>query len=197
MRRLQTVVLTGGPSGGKSTLQKHIQEQFPQVYCAPEAATMLLSGGFPAPNEAHPWDEAWQRDLQIAVAAGQSALENIAQRRAKREAKTLIAYDRGLLDGAAYLPGGTTELEWLTGNSEANMLNHYDVVLHLRTTAAHAAYSKDSNEHRFEDASAALELDQRIMDAWQNHPNRIVLDEQDESERMARGLQVVRMMLET
>lgn len=190
------IVLTGGPSGGKTTLQRAISDQIPDAYCAMEVATILLSGGFPAPNEQHPWEEAWQQNFQLAVAAGQVALENIISRRSQHEDKRLIIYDRGLLDGAAYLPGGIGELEEITGQDEQAMLGNYDSVLHLTTSAAHAAYDKLSNPHRFEEAAAALELDQRIMVAWENHPNRIVLDEHDKVERVAQGLHIVRTLLE-
>ena len=190
------IVLTGGPSGGKTTLQRAISEQVPEAYCAPEVATILLSGGFPAPTEQHPWEETWQRNFQLAVAAGQVALENIANQRAQHEGKRLTIFDRGLLDGASYLPEGIRELEKITGQDERAMLGNYDSVLHLTTSAAHAAYDKLSNPHRFEEAAAALELDQRIMAAWENHPNRIILDEPDKIERVAQGLHIVRTLLE-
>ncbi len=190
------IALSGGPSGGKSTLQRAVSEQIAEAYCAPEVATILLSGGFPAPTEQHPWEESWQRNFQLAVAAGQVALENITNQRAEHEGKRLIIYDRGLLDGAAYLPGGIPELEEITGQDEHAMLGNYDSVLHLTTSAAHSAYNKRSNPHRFEVAAAALELDQRIMAAWDNHPNRIVLDEPDKVERVAQGLNIARALLE-
>lgn len=196
MARIHKIALTGGPSGGKTTLQRAITEQIPEAYCAPEVATILLSGGFPAPTEQHPWDEAWQRNFQVAVAAGQLALEDISYNRARHEGKHLTIFDRGLLDGAAYLPGGLRELEEITGQDEQAMLGNYDSVLHLTTSSAHDAYDKHSNPHRFEESAAALELDRRIMGAWENHPNRIVLDERDKVERVAQGLHIVRTLLE-
>ncbi|MCA9336722.1 AAA family ATPase [Candidatus Saccharibacteria bacterium] len=111
MSEMHRIVLTGGPSGGKTTLQRAISEQIPEAYCAPEIATILLSGGFPAPTERHPWEESWQRNFQLSVAVGQVALENITNHRAQQEGKRLIVYDRGLLDGASYLSGGVRELE--------------------------------------------------------------------------------------
>ena len=196
MTRTHKIVLTGGPSGGKTTLQRAISEQIPEAYCAPEVATILLSGGFPAPTEQHPWEEAWQRSFQLAVATGQVALEHVTNRRAQHEGKRLTVYDRGLLDGAAYLPGGVRELEEITGQDEQAMLGNYDLVLHLTSSAVHSAYDKLSNPHRFEEAAAALELDQRIMTVWENHPNRIVLDQHDKADRVAQGLRIVRALLE-
>jgi len=195
MKGTHKIVLTGGPSGGKTTLQRAISEQIPEAYCAPEVATILLSGGFPAPTKQHPWEEAWQRNFQIAVAAVQVALENITSQRAQHEGKRVAIFDRGLLDGAAYLSGEMRELEEITGQDEQAMLSNYDSVLHLTTSAAYAAYDKLSNPHRFEEATTALELDQRIMAAWENHPNRIVLDEHYKVERIAKGLHIIRTLL--
>lgn len=195
MRNIHKVALTGGPSGGKSTLQRAISEQIPEAYCAPETATMLLSGGFPVPTEQHPWEEAWQRDFQLAVAAGQIALENITRCRIRQEGKHLAVFDRGLLDGAAYLPGGIRELEEITGKSEQAMLDSYDLVLHLTSSAAHSTYDKHSNPHRFEEAATALELDCRVMEVWENHPSRVILNEPNKQERIAHGLQIVKTLL--
>lgn len=197
MKYIHKIVLTGGPSGGKSTLQRNIYEQIPEAYCAPEVATILLSGGFPAPNEQHPWEETWQRNFQLAVAASQVALENITNNRTHQESKRLTVYDRGLMDGAAYLPGGIRELEEITGQNEQAMLNNYSLVLHLNTSAAHNAYDKNSNPHRFEEAEAALKLDYRILEVWENHPNRIVLDMPNKVERITQGLQIIRTLLES
>lgn len=196
MERLPAkIVLTGGPSGGKSTLQTAVMQQIPEAYCAPEMATILLSGGFPTPTEDHPWDENWQRDLQTIIAAGQAALEGTVMRRAIRERKRCVVLDRGLLDGAAYLPQGMQELEALTGQTEHAMLENYDLVLHLPSSAIHGAYNKVSNPHRFEEAQAALRIEHNILTAWQNHPNRILLDEPDKHRRIAQGIATIQSIV--
>lgn len=195
MSGIHKIVLTGGPSGGKSTLQQAVSEQIPGAYCVPEVATILLGGGFPAPTERHPWDGPWQRNFQQAVAAGQLALEEVCLRRAAGEDKQLILFDRGIIDGAAYLPGSVSELEDMASHSEQAMLSRYDTVLHLTTSAAHDVYDKHSNPHRFEETEEALRLDDRIMTAWGNHPNRIVLGEPTKSERVVRGLSIVQAIL--
>lgn len=191
------IVLTGGPSGGKSTLQREVENNhFDTAYSVPEVATILLSGGFPTPTEQNPWSEQWQRQLQVAIAISQIALEEVSTSRAQNESKKLIVLDRGLLDGAAYLHGGIEELEEITGQNEESMLGRYDTVLHLTTSAKHGAYDKQSNEHRFEEAEVALELDDKIMSVWQKHPNRIILDQPDKSSRILSGLQIIRDLIQ-
>lgn len=186
---LQKIVLTGGPSGGKSTLQRAIASRIPEAYCAPEVATLLLSGGYPAPNEAHPWTEAWQRTFQVSVAAVQQCIEQTSLNRAVREQKRLLVLDRGLLDGAAYLPKGVRELEKVTGESEQSMLRRYDLVLHLSSSAVYGAYDKQSNPYRLEEAAEAIRLENHTLAAWQNHPNRhIITGNKDERIGQALGL---------
>ena len=46
---IHRIVLTGGPCGGKSTALAHISDRLRslgfRVFCAPEAATLLIGGG--------------------------------------------------------------------------------------------------------------------------------------------------------
>ena len=59
------IVLTGGPCAGKSTILNRIQESFPeQVETVPEAANMLIGGGFPLPSDSLPYSEGWRMTLQ-------------------------------------------------------------------------------------------------------------------------------------
>lgn len=175
------IVLTGGPSGGKSTTIKRIQQTLPHVYCAPEVATLLLSGGYPAPNAEYPWSYKWQKTFQKAVAATQIALEQECERRAMAINAKAIVYDRGLIDGASYLNNGIAGLKNITQLSEKCMLDRYDFVLHLPSFATKGLdkYDKKSNKHRFEEAKQALQLEYRVRDAWKNHKNRHIAENND------------------
>lgn len=195
MQPLHSLALTGGPSGGKSTLIRAVAEQVPEAYYAPEVATMLLSGGFPAPSLKHPWDESWQIDLQQGIAGTQLALENIARRRAIKEGKRLVIFDRGIIDGAAYLPNGIFDLESMTGLTEEEMLRRYNTVLHLASTAISGSYDKQSNPHRFEEAEEALKLEDMTLEAWQNHPSRIILKDADKQIKISKGLSYIKNLI--
>jgi predicted ATPase len=175
MKSLKKIALTGGPSGGKTTALRHLARNIPGVYCVPEAATMLLNGGFPAPSEQHGWTYDWQKSFQVAVAALQISLEEVYGSRATEENRQLLVCDRGLIDGASYLNGGIEELAELTGMSVPGMLDQYDMVIHLPTSAFGGSYDKVSNPHRFEDANVALELDAKVLQAWEGHSNRIIV----------------------
>jgi nucleoside-diphosphate-sugar epimerase len=54
-------------------------------------------------------------------------------------------------------------------------LARYDAVIHLRTPPADRGYNKQ-NPLRTESASVAAEVDRRILQAWQSHPKRFVVE---------------------
>ena len=59
--------------------------------------------------------------------------------------------------------------------SEAEQLARYAAVIHLRTPAAHQGYNHQ-NPLRTESATVAAEIDERILQAWQRHPRRFIVD---------------------
>ena len=182
----ERIVLTGGPSGGKSTALEYLALDKPHMLfeSGPEVATMLLSGGFPAPDEWHTWSPEWQRHFQHAVAATQLALEPVMDMRARRDEMYGTVFDRGLADGAAYLGGGMAELCELVGLDEAAIMGRYGLVIHLVSSAKQPrGYQKHTNQHRFEETAEAAALDDRVQEVWQAHPNRHIIDIEDTRER--------------
>ncbi len=187
------IALTGGPSAGKSTLITFIESTMNDVLCMPEVATTLLASGFPAPPPNN--REQWQRSFQQAIAHGQIELELEGMRQAEEQSRRVIVYDRGMLDGAAYLLGGNED-SWpsdlerftkVTGETLSDSLSRYDLVLHLPSSACYGAYNKASNLHRFENADEALLLERKTLYAWRNHPHRIIIDEPDKDKKVERA----------
>ncbi|HMT19056.1 MAG TPA: ATP-binding protein [Candidatus Saccharibacteria bacterium] len=176
--KILRIVLTGAPCGGKSTTIKTLSKPHSDAYCAPEVASILLGGGYPAPDALHTWSQKWQNRFQSAVAMTQLALEKESEERARNTGARVIIYDRGLLDGASYLAGGIAELEKLSGMDEKEMLDRYDVVVHLPTIATknENQYEKISNSLRIEDVNEVLLLEQKVLDAWERHPNRHIIE---------------------
>jgi hypothetical protein len=162
---------------------------------------MLLSGGFPAPPEG--FRREWQRSFQYAIAAGQIALEDVISSQAKRQKKKIVLFDRGILDGAAYILNdykghhqrNMRAFENIAKLSHDEMLGRYDTVLHLTSSAAHNRYDKTSNRHRFEEADEAVILEEKTLYAWEQHPNRIIIDDPEKADRVARGLTLIQGML--
>jgi predicted ATPase len=163
------VVITGGPGAGKTAILELAKRNFcTHVAVLPEAATILFGGGF------------WRHDGPAEKRAAQRAIFHV-QRELERvaidEGKFAMALcDRGTLDGMAYWPAGSpTFLEDL-GISREEEMKRYSAVIHLRTPNAQHGYNRSANPMRVESAEEAAKLDEKILKAWEGHPNRIVIE---------------------
>jgi len=92
-----------------------------------------------------------------------------------RESPSLIICDRGTLDQTAYWPLGSDNFFESVGSSLQAEVLRYDRVIHLHTSVH--GYNI-INGVRTENLTQALELDQRIYDAWKEHPRRIEVPSQ-------------------
>lgn len=180
------VVLTGGPGAGKTAVLALVRQAFCEhVVILPETASILFGGGFPrgsAPAQLRPSQRAiffTQRELEATTEGSNAAI---------------VLCDRGTVDAAAYWPG--PEDFWdAVGTTLEEQLGRYDAVIHLRTPRPAAGYDH-SNPLRIEPAAEAAAIDERILSAWERHPNRSVVDEApDFMTKAARAVQVLRAEL--
>lgn len=183
------VVVTGGPSGGKTTLLEALKKELgPRVALVPEAATILYRGGFPRSKDKiaamHTQRSIYfvQRELEFLY-----ALEGRPSR--------LVVCDRGSLDGIAYWPRSEADFFKSLASTRRRELGRYDWVLHLDTAAKH--FYDDSNPVRTESFREALALNERIKKAWRGHPRRLVISQSDDFlSKMTMALAVIRSILE-
>lgn len=176
---MRKVVLTGGPCSGKTTVISVLREAFTDQIClVPEAATLLLSGGFPNPGKHVPWSEAWQAAFEAAVLPVQKSMEDTYTLVAENKGRKLLVCDRGMLDGAAYTPGGLNQFCRETGLDLAESLNRYHAVIHLESLAVAdpANYGKSGNDQRFEPLDRAQQIEMQTREAWSKHPRRIFIE---------------------
>ena len=176
---MKKVVLTGGPCSGKTTVLSVLREAFTDQIClVPEVATVLLSGGFPLPGKQVPWSEQWQAAFEAAVLPVQKSMEDTFTLMAEARSIGLLVCDRGLLDGAAYTPGGTREFCLQNGLELAHCLSRYDAVIHLESLAIADPknYGKSGNDQRFEPLDRAREIEMATREAWADHPRRVFIE---------------------
>lgn len=160
------IVLTGGPSAGKTTIAAAIQRELaPFVQVVPEAASILFQGGFPRGV-----DTATTKFAQKAIYHVQKELEANA---VYRNPKSLILCDRGSLDGLAYWPGDSKSFFTSVYSNLKKELQRYDWVIHLDT--APASHYETTNPIRIENYDTAKKVNQKIKKAWGLHPKRIVI----------------------
>ena len=162
------IVLTGGPGAGKTAVLELIRQSFcSHVRVLPEAAGILVAGGFPREE-----DDGCRRAAQRAIYHVQRQLEAAAN----SHDSAIVLCDRGTIDGLAYWPDGRQQMWPEVGSTLAAELLRYDAVIHLRVPSEHAGYNNE-NPLRTETAALAAAIDERILAAWRDHPRRLVVDQ--------------------
>jgi hypothetical protein len=185
---VRLVAVTGGPGAGKTAiLETALHTLCNHVGVLPESASMLFGGGFP------------RHDSDIARRASQRAIFHV-----QRELEALVVgersvavalCDRGTLDGTAYWPGTVDDFFEEVGTTLEVELRRYAAVIHMRTPPAGQGYNH-RNSLRVESAAEARKIDDKIEAIWSTHPNRHVIESQDDFVQKAlRALVVVREQL--
>lgn len=199
-KKTHIISLTGGPCAGKTAVLEALEQHYPgKVLVVPEVATLLLEGGFPVPGRDLDWSEEWQAAFQSAILPLQHSLEEAYLLRAAARGHRLVIADRGMLDGAAYTPGGVEAFCERYHLNEEEAHGRYAAVLHLESlaTAAPDKYGKGNNEHRFEPLERAQALELATRAAWHRHPNRQILDgERGVEGKVSKAVELVGQLLE-
>ena len=157
------IVVTGGPSAGKTTLLEILRLQFGDgIGVAPEAASILFRGGIPRPVT---FEDSIH--LQRSIYSLQRELELQALER--RQGTAPVFCDRGSLDGCAYWTGSAKEFCFAMGTTLEKELDRYAAVIHLQTASEFCGYT--NTLVRTESPAEAARLDQRIGEIWSLHPN--------------------------
>lgn len=165
------IVVTGGPSGGKTTLIEALEKDLAgKLSIVPEAASILYRGGFPRkttnPGKIH---------AQRAICFTQRELEELVSKESKT---SVLICDRGSLDSIAYWPGSESEFFASLATTRQKELSRYDWVIHLDTAALNAFDT--TNPIRIESPKEALELNEKVKAAWSGHPQRLIIPHQQE-----------------
>ncbi len=165
------IAVTGGPSGGKTTLIEVLQKDLKsKVTVIPETASILYRGGFP--RRATP--EA-RKHVQRAIYFTQKELEELIVGESK---SPMIVCDRGSLDSIAYWPSDVADFLASLETSINAEIARYDWVIHLDT--ADQDSFDTTNPIRTETHKEAQELNLKIKEAWSAHPQRIIISHEAE-----------------
>jgi predicted ATPase len=190
MARNIKVAITGGPSGGKTTLIEALKKEYPsgQVKIVPEAASILYKGGFPRVKSYEGLFHA-----QRAIYAVQREVEDL---RCKIYPQAVIVCDRGSIDALAYWPDGAENFFSVVGSTIEKEIARYDWVIHL-DTAAEPDYD-NSNAIRTENFQEALALNEKIKKSWSVHPQRLVINShQDFLSKVGKATLIIKAIMES
>lgn len=179
---VRVFVLTGGPCGGKTSALASLSSRIPQisdyrVVHVPELSTLFHTAGSHYPALGTPEDQLnWDYEKLKAQLALEDAFRHIAEKSGK---PTILLCDRGAFDSKVFVSDEDwTNLYSALGYDEPTLLERYDAVVHLVTTAigAEAHYTGASgNAARRETIEEARIQDHSIRQAWMKHPNFLLI----------------------
>jgi len=188
MKSYVKIAITGGPSGGKTTLIEALKKELGQK-CAivPEAASILYRGGFPRYK-----DNAQAACFtQRAIYFTQREIEDLI---CTVNHVSLIVCDRGSLDSVAYWPEDEDHFFRTIGSTKQKELERYDWIIHLDT--ASSEFYDTSNPIRTESFPEAWDLNTKIKKAWEGHPRRIIITHnEDFLSKMTTSLSVIKAII--
>lgn len=181
------IVITGGQCAGKSSSQDMLVERLRalhfDVYSVPEVPTLLLNGGCEYPGM--DGDQTRLVTFEASLVELQLQFEQTFFNIAKATGRpSVIIYDRGLLDVAAYMPRAlwpevVNYNQWLR-DGLLSVLDRYDLILHLTTAAAGAEKHFSIEGTSLEEARA---LDAKIQASYKGHPAHFVVDNSTDFQR--------------
>ena len=137
--KVRVFVLTGGPCGGKTSALAHLSARIPEisdyrVVHVPELSTLFHTAGSHYPAQGSPDDQLnWDYEKLKAQLALEDAFRHVAE---KNSTPTILLCDRGAFDSKVFVSDEDwTNLYSALGYDEASLLERYDAVVHLVTTA--------------------------------------------------------------
>lgn len=191
------IALTGGPCAGKTTALRAIwlflRKKGYNVVIVPETATELINGGITPTN-------IGQINFQKNLLELQLKKEQIFTESAEQLGENaVIVFDRGCLDGKAYLTDDeyTDILDELNLNEE-DLINFYDAVIFLDSAAMsnENIYSTSNNPARNETVSEARKINISTQEVWKNHRLfTIIKSESDFEEKISKLLSVIENLI--
>lgn len=188
MKQIHSFVLTGGPSGGKtsglSIIEQELGNRGYYVLVVPETATELIPTGIrPFGNSLNNFD--FQHVLLEKQLFKEKLYQNVARMYITSN-DIVILHDRGIIDNKTYMtPNEFKTLLSQFGMNEVSARDRYDAVFHLVTAAngAEEFYTLDNNPARTETPEQARELDRKGIANWTGHPHFRVIDNSTDFKR--------------
>ena len=180
MKRIFKVVITGGPCAGKTTalakLTEILEKRGESVVICEETATYFIKAGL------KPFGDEKSKlkliNFQRLILNGQLAKEELCLEGAKciPNENIVVLFDRGALDNRAYLEDEEfEELMLEKGITEEELIERYDLVIHLVSTAVDKEECYKNSQERIEPPEVARRLDYKTVRTWRNHPHHIVI----------------------
>lgn len=181
------IVLSGGPCSGKTTSKSKIKTWLSEklglnVFIVPEAATDIIQSGI------YPGENISMEQFQEFVLTKQLENERMVLDAIKKyfdPDKSVVVYDRGILDQFAYV-SKEYMIELLKKNNMTveDVAARYDAIIHMVTAAKGTdVYTTENNAARRESAEEAILVDEKTLEGNMMHHNLHVVDNSTDFEQ--------------
>jgi thymidylate kinase len=180
MKNIKMITITGGTCAGKTTAFERIKEElkiFENLYVIhiPESATEMMSLGIsPLPNVL---GDKFQ-EINLTNQLTKETLAKCAAREMVAE-NVLIICDRSTYEQQVFVDEKLwNQILVKLSLSNEKLMNSYDAVFHLISTAigAEYAYGMISNKHRIHNLEEARNQELRAQKLWTEHKNFKIFD---------------------
>ncbi len=173
---VRSIAITGGPSSGKTTIIDSLVMELKQlgynVIVSPEMATITINSGILPAGENAVNDVTFQKIILMRQLVFEQSCLMAAQ---ELDGETVILYDRGTLDGYAYVDKNKWEevLNFFNQNS-LNLLNMYDAVIYLE--GKEDFFTTENNKARYEKSADEAKLKgEKVLQSYLSHDNLIIV----------------------
>ncbi|MBI2048089.1 MAG: AAA family ATPase [Parcubacteria group bacterium] len=180
IKQFTKVAATGGPCGGKTLLLRHAREKMPGYGALPlpisEVATDFLKSGI-MPGFGGLTNAQFQELVLKEQRRREDFYEHVALR--LNVPRVFGLCDRGMPDSRAYCPREVFEMILEKyGLDIEKIMARYKGVVHMVTAANGAVehYTLLNNEARTETPEQAIQLDEKLIQAWSGHPRLRIID---------------------
>lgn len=192
------IVLTGGACGGKSESLPFIKEHFCKlgydVYVVNEMATILILGGITAQKVGGKNFQELVIRMQLEVQKTYEKAISLSENN-----KNLIIFDRCPIDAMMFINREEfDEIANKFNTTYEDILNSYDGIIHMEAIAKRfpELYTSDNNKARRDEGLHTIETDNRLLEAYKNHPKRIIVNScKDFNEKITNVIEQIEKML--
>lgn len=171
---ISRIVITGGPCSGKKTALEQVKKYFEKhgyrVVIVPALGSNSIKNGL-VPSEAKDFIEYEKIQLKMQLEIEKLVDEAVNNINAD---KVLVLYDRGTMDVKTYTSKKEFKQILLDLNlNREDLLNKYDAVFHLKSTAKGLVSEYKSDEYSIEEA---VNIENKTVAAWATHTNVRIID---------------------
>lgn len=179
---VKKIVLTGGPCAGKTKILEYLRKELTEagyyVLVVPETASEYIKNNV-LPNEEREHTLMFQDIIMYTQYVKEQLTEKYADF-IKDKQDIIILYDRAIMDSRAYFSQSDYEdILRKYDINEMEMIDKYDLVIDLISTATLKKECYSLNDTRSEDIEKASRIDSLTSVAWLLHRNLKVIKPTD------------------